>query len=144
MLEEFKKFAMRGNVMDMAIGVIIGTAFGKIISSLVNDILMPPIGRVMGNVDFSNLQISLTGKTYTSLAAAKAAGAPTINYGLFLNTVIDFLIVAFVLYLVIRFLNRMKKPEAPKAPDIKKCPECLSEIPIAAKRCKFCTSTVAA
>lgn len=144
MLEEFKKFAMRGNVMDMAIGVIIGTAFGKIISSLVNDILMPPIGRVMGNVDFSNLQISLTGKTYTSLAAAKAAGAPTINYGLFLNTVIDFLIVAFVLYVVIRFLNRMKKPEAPKAPDIKKCPECLSEIPIAAKRCKFCTSTVAA
>lgn len=144
MLEEFKKFAMRGNVMDMAIGVIIGTAFGKIISSLVNDVLMPPIGRIMGNVDFSNLQISLTGKTYPSLAAAKAAGAPTINYGLFLNTVIDFLIVAFVLFLVIRFLNRLKKPEAPKAPDTKICSECLSEIPIAAKRCKFCTSTVTA
>lgn len=142
MLEEFKKFAMRGNVMDMAIGVIIGTAFGKIISSFVNDILMPPIGRILGNVDFSNLQISLTDKTYPSLAAAKTAGAPTINYGLFLNTVIDFLIVAFVLFMVIRVLNRLKKPEAPKAPDIKPCPECLSEIPIAAKRCKFCTLTV--
>lgn len=140
MLEEFKKFALRGNVMDMAIGVIIGTAFGKIISSLVNDILMPPIGRIMGNVDFSSLQISLTGKTYPSLAAAKAAGAPTINYGLFLNTVIDFLIVAFVLFMVIRFFNRLKKSEAPKAPDSKTCPECQSEIPIAAKRCKFCTS----
>ena len=139
MLEEFKKFAMRGNVIDLAIGVIIGTAFGKIISSLVNDILMPPIGRVMGNMDFSSLQISLTGKTYPSVAAAKAAGAPTINYGLFINTLIDFLIVAFVLFLVIRFLNRLK-PEA--APDTKTCPECLSEIPIAAKRCKFCASTV--
>lgn len=142
MLEEFKKFAMRSNVIDLAIGVIIGTAIGKIITSLVNDILMPPIGRIMGNVDFSSLQISLTGKTYPSLAAAKAAGAPTINYGLFLNTIIDFLIVAFVLFMVIRFLNRLNKPEAPKAPDIKTCPECLAEIPIAAKRCRFCTSAL--
>lgn len=143
MLEEFKKFAMRGNVMDMAVGIIIGTAFGKIISSLVNDVLMPPIGRIMGNVDFSNLLISLTRDAYPSLAAAKAAGAPTINYGLFINTVIDFIIIAFVLFVVIRALNKAKKTEPAKPVEIKTCPECLSEIPIAAKRCKYCASVVA-
>jgi len=143
MLEEFKKFALRGNVVDMAVGIIIGTAFGKIISSLVSDVLMPPIGRVMGNVDFSNLLVSLTSETYPSLAAAKAAGAPTVNYGLFINTVIDFIIVAFVLFMVIHTMNKAKKAEPAKAADTRACPECLSDIPIAAKRCKYCTSAVA-
>lgn len=142
MLEEFKKFAMRGSVVDMAVGIIIGTAFGKIISSLVTDVLMPPIGRIMGNVDFSNLLISLTRDTYPSLAAAKAAGAPTVNYGLFINTVIDFVIIAFVLFMIIHAMNKSKKTEAAKAPDTKACPECLSEIPNAAKRCKYCASPV--
>lgn len=142
MLEEFKKFALRGNVVDMAVGIIIGTAFGKIISSLVTDVLMPPIGRVMGNVDFSNLLISLTGDAYPSLAAAKAAGAPTVNYGLFINTVIDFIIVAFVLFMVIQAMNKAKKAEPAKAPDTRACPECLSDIPIAARRCKYCASAV--
>jgi large conductance mechanosensitive channel len=143
MLNEFKKFAMRGNVVDMAVGIIIGTAFGKIISSLVTDVLMPPIGRLMGNVDFSNLLISLTGEAYPSLAAAKAAGAPTINYGLFINTVIDFIIIAFVLFLIINAINKSKKTEPAKASDTKACPECLSDIPLAAKRCKYCASVVA-
>lgn len=142
MFKEFKQFAMRGNVMDMAVGVIIGTAFGKIISSLVNDVLMPPIGRIMGNVDFSNLLISLTGNSYPSLAAAKAAGAPTVNYGLFINNVIDFIIVAFVLFVIIRILDKAKKAEPAKAPETKTCPECLSEIPGAARRCKYCTTTL--
>ena len=142
MLDEFKKFAMRGNVVDMAVGIIIGTAFGKIISSLVNDVLMPPIGRVMGNVDFTNLLISLSGETYPSLAAAKAAGAPTVNYGLFINTVIDFIIIAFVLFMVINAMNKAKKAEPGKAPETRPCPECQSDIPIAAKRCKYCTSVV--
>ncbi len=143
MLEEFKKFALRGNVVDMAVGIIIGTAFGKIISSLVTDVLMPPIGRVMGNVDFSNLLVSLTGDAYPSLAAAKAAGAPTVNYGLFINTVIDFIIVAFVLFLVIHAMNKAKKAEPAKEADTRACPECLSDIPIAARRCKYCASAVA-
>jgi len=143
MLEEFKKFAMRGNVVDMAVGIIIGTAFGKIISSMVSDVLMPPIGRLMGNVDFSNLFLSLTGASYPSLAAAKAAGAPTVNYGLFINTVIDFVIIAFVLFMVINAMNKAKKAEPGKAPDTKACPECLSDIPVAAKRCKYCASVVA-
>ena len=143
MLEEFKKFAMRGNVVDMAVGIIIGTAFGKIISSLVNDVLMPPIGRIMGNVDFSNLLISLSGNTYPNLAAAKAAGAPTINYGLFINTVIDFILIAFVLFVVIRALNKARMTEPAKPLESKACPECLSDIPIAAKRCKSCASVVA-
>jgi large conductance mechanosensitive channel len=143
MFDEFKKFALRGNVVDMAVGIIIGTAFGKIISSLVTDVLMPPIGRVMGNVDFSNLLISLTGDAYPSLAAAKAAGAPTVNYGLFINTVIDFAIVAFVLFMVIHAMNKAKKAEPAKAPDTRACPECLSDIPIAARRCKYCASAVA-
>ena len=142
MLEDFKKFAMRGNVVDMAIGIVIGAAFGKIVSSLVGDMLMPPIGLAMGGVDFSGLFINLGGGTFPTLAAAKAAGAPTLNYGLFINTLIDFTIVAFALFMVIKAMARLKKTEdAPaKQPDTKKCPECVSEIPLAAKRCMYCTS----
>jgi large conductance mechanosensitive channel len=142
MLEEFKKFAMRGNVVDMAVGIVIGAAFGKIISSLVTDMLMPPIGLAMGGIDFSGLFIALGGGDFPTLAAAKAAGAPTLNYGLFINSVIDFTIIAFALFMVIRAMNKMKKPEEAKAPSTKSCPECLSEIPLAAKRCKFCTASI--
>ena len=116
MLKEFKEFAMKGNMVDMAVGIIIGAAFGKIISSLVSDVLMPPIGKMLGGVDFSNLFINLSEGTYPSVAAAKAAGAATINYGVFLNAVVDFLIVAFVLFLIVKGMNRMKKAEAPAAP----------------------------
>jgi large conductance mechanosensitive channel len=142
MLKEFKEFAMRGNVLDMAIGIIIGAAFGKIITSFVNDMLMPPIGLVLGKVDFSNLFVNLSGKTYDTLAAAKAASAPTINYGLFLNTVIDFVIVAFAIFLLVRQVNRLqRKPEAPPAaPTTKDCPYCLSSIALKATRCPHCTS----
>ena len=143
MLKEFKEFAMKGNVLDMAIGVIIGAAFGKIVSSLVGDVLMPPIGKIMGNLDFSNLFIALNGEVYPSLAAAKAAGAPTINYGLFLNTVIDFVIVAFVIFLLVRQINRLKK-EAPAAPTTKACPYCLTQVPLQATRCSACTSEIKA
>lgn len=117
MLKEFKEFAMRGNVIDLAIGVIIGAAFGKIVSSLVSDVIMPPIGLLLGRLDFSNLFVDLSGKGYPSLAAAKAAGAPTLNYGLFINTTIDFTIVAFAIFLLVRQINRLfpKKAEAPKA-----------------------------
>lgn len=146
MLEDFKKFVMRGNVLDMAVGIIIGAAFGKIVSSFVNDILMPPIGLAAGGVDFSNLFINLSGGEYESLAAAKEAGAATINYGLFVNFVLDFLIVAFAIFMVIRIVERMrrKEEEAPEEPTNKKCGECLSEIPIEARRCAFCTSPVTA
>ena len=144
MLQEFKKFSMRGNVLDMAIGVIIGAAFGKIITSFVNDILMPPIGLLLGRVDFSNLFLNLSGKPYGSLEEAQAAGAATINYGVFLNTVLDFIIVAFVIFLLIRQVNRLKRePEAPPAePTTKECPYCLSTIPIKATRCPHCTSEI--
>ena len=142
MLKEFKAFAMRGNVLDMAIGVIIGGAFGKIVTSLVNDIIMPPIGLVLGKVDFSNLYLNLSGVQYASLAEAKAAGAATINYGLFLNTVLDFVIVAFALFLVIRQVNRLTARPVPAvaAPATKECPFCCSTIPIKATRCPHCTS----
>jgi large conductance mechanosensitive channel len=142
MLKEFKEFIMRGNVLDMAIGIVIGGAFGKIVTSLVNDILMPPIGVLLGNVDFANLFINLSGKPYALLADAKAAGAATINYGLFLNTIIDFVIVAFVIFLLIRAVNRMRREQeaAPAAPTTKECPYCLSSIPIKATRCANCTS----
>ena len=143
MLKEFKEFALRGNVIDLAVGVIIGGAFGKIITSLVNDIIMPPIGMLLGRVNFTDLFIDLSGKGYATLAAAKDAGAATLNYGLFLNTVLDFLIVAFVVFLVIRQMNRMKKPApltAPAAPTTKPCPRCISEIPLKATRCPYCTS----
>ncbi|MGQ9627659.1 MAG: large conductance mechanosensitive channel protein MscL [Anaerolineae bacterium] len=142
MLKEFKEFAMRGSVLDMAIGIIIGVAFGKVVTSLVNDVLMPPIGLLLGKVDFSNLFVNLTGTPYASLAEAQAAGAATINYGVFINTVIDFLIVAFVLFMLVRQVNRiMRKPEAPPAaPTTKECPYCLSIIPLKATRCPHCTS----
>jgi large conductance mechanosensitive channel len=142
MLDEFKKFAMRGNVVDMAVGIVIGAAFGKVISSFVSDMLMPPIGLAMGGMDFSGLFVNLGGSDFPTLAAAKAAGAPTLNYGLFINTLIDFIIIAFALFMVIRAMNRMKKPEEVKAPSITSCPECLSNIPVAAKRCMYCTSAL--
>ena len=145
MLEEFKKFAMRGNVVDMAVGIIIGAAFGKIVSSLVKDVIMPPIGKLMGNVDFGGLFVNLGDVPYATLAVAQEAGAPTINYGTFINTVLDFLIVAFAIFMVIKGMNSLKKAEeeAPAEATTKDCPECLSEIPIAAKRCKYCTAAVA-
>src|SRR5574341_646563 len=136
MLKEFKEFAMRGNVLDMAIGIIIGAAFGKIVTSAVSDIVMPPIGLLLGKADFSSLFINLSGTPYATVAQAKAAGAATINYGVFLNTVIDFLIVAFVVFLLVRQVNRMKRePEAaPAAPTTKECSYCLSSISIKAIR----------
>jgi len=143
MLKEFKAFVMRGNVLDLAVAVIIGGAFGKIISSLVNDVLMPPIGLLLGKVDFSNLFINMSAEKHASLAAAKAAGAPTLNYGLFLNTVIDFVIVAFVIFLVIRAFSRMKRQEE-AAPTTKDCPYCLTAVPIKATRCAHCTSELKA
>lgn len=143
MLKEFKEFAMRGNVLDMAVGIIIGAAFGRIITSLVNDIIMPPIGVVLGKVDFSNLFLSLSGQQYANLAAAKAAGAATVNYGVFINTVIDFLIVAFVIFLLVRQINRWSKPAPAAAPTTKECPYCASSIPIKATRCPNCTSQLA-
>jgi len=143
MWKEFKEFAMRGNVLDLAIGVIIGGAFGKIVTSLVNDILMPPFGLLLGKVDFTNLFISLSGKPYASLAEAQAAGAATINYGVFINNIIDFLIVAFVIFLVVRAMNRfLRKPAAPAEPTTRECPYCLSQIPLKASRCPHCTSEV--
>ena len=142
MLKEFKEFAMRGNVLDMAIGIIIGAAFGKIITSLVGDILMPPLGLILGKVDFSSLFLNISGKTFATLAEAKAAGAPTINYGLFLNTVIDFIIVAFAIFLLVRQINRWSKPAPATAPTTKDCPFCCSAIPIKATRCPNCTSEV--
>ena len=140
MLKEFKEFVMRGNVLDLAVAVIIGGAFGKIITSFVNDVLMPPIGLLLGGVDFANLFIPLDGQTYESLEAAQAAGATTINYGVFINTVIDFLIVALVIFLVVRVANRMKKPEPVAAPTTKECPHCFTTIPLKATRCPNCTS----
>lgn len=132
-------------MVDLAVGIIIGAAFGKIITSLVNDIIMPPIGLLLGKVDFSNLFINLSDKDYSTLAEAKAAGAATINYGLFLNTVIDFIIVAFVIFLVIRQINRLKRQqEAPAAPDTKECPYCFTVIPVKATRCPHCTAEILA
>ena len=143
MLDEFKKFVMRGNVLDLAVAVIIGAAFGAIVVSFVNDILMPPIGLLLGGVDFSNLFFSLDGQSYPSLAAAQEAGAPTINYGVFINTVINFLIIAFAIFLIVRLASRMQKEEAPGEPTTKECPHCISTIPIGATRCPNCTSQLA-
>ena len=141
MLREFKEFALRGNVVDMAIGLIIGAAFGKIITSFVNDILMPPIGLLLGNVDFSNLFVNLSGQPYATLAEAQAAGAATINYGLLINTVLDFIIVAFVVFLFVRQVNRMRREEeALPAEPTKECLHCLSTVPLKATRCPHCTS----
>jgi large conductance mechanosensitive channel len=145
MLKEFKEFAMRGNVLDMAVGIILGVAFGKIVSSFVTDLLMPPIGFFLVGVDFASLFVNLSGTPYPTLAAAKAAGAPTLNYGVFLNTVLDFLIVAFVIFLLIRQVNRMKRqPEGPPASPTKACAYCLSTIPLQATRCPHCTSELRA
>ena len=144
MLKEFKEFAMKGNVVDMAIGIIIGAAFGKIVSSLVEDVLMPPIGKLMGNLDFSNLFFALNGQVYDSLKAAKDAGAPTINYGLFLNTVIDFLIMAFVIFMLVKQINRLKRSEPAALPSTRECPYCLTPIALKATRCPSCTSEVKA
>ncbi len=141
MFKEFKEFAMRGSVLDLAVGVIIGAAFGKVVSSLVDDVLMPPLGRVIGRVDFSNLFINLSETHYDTLAAAKAAGAPTLNYGNFLNTIINFLIVAFAIFLLVRAVNKwLPKPPAPVT--TKDCPQCAMPIPVVAKKCGHCTSAV--
>jgi len=136
MLKEFKEFAMRGNVVDMAVGIIIGGAFGKIVSSLVNDVLMPPIGALMGHVDFSNLTVTLREKSAESAAVS-------LRYGLFINTILDFIIVAFAIFIVIKQMNRLKKKEAaPAEPTTKQCPKCISTIPIKATRCPQCTSEI--
>ena len=140
MLKEFKAFAMQGNVMDMAIGIIIGAAFGRIVSSLVADVLMPPLGLLIGKVDFSNLFINLSGQSFASLSDAKAAGAPVMSYGLFINTVIDFIILAFIIFLLVKQLNRLKTQPPPPAPNTKECPHCLSNISLKASRCAFCTA----
>ena len=140
-IKEFKQFAMRGNVMDLAVGVIIGGAFGKIVTSLVNDIVMPPFGLISGKVNFSNLYINLSGQHYASLDAAKAAGAPTINYGLFLNNVVDFLIIAFVIFLMVRQVNKLHPKETPQT-QTKECPFCFSQVHQKATRCPHCTSEI--
>jgi large conductance mechanosensitive channel len=141
MWKEFKEFAMRGNVIDLAVGIIIGGAFGAIINSLVKDIIMPPIGLLLGKVDFASLYINLTGTAYPTLAAAQEAGAATINYGLFINTLINFILVALALFFVIKGMNAMRKPApAPAAPDTKECPYCLTKVPKKATRCPACTS----
>jgi len=141
MLKDFREFVMRGNVMDLAVGVIIGGAFGKIVSSLVSDIIMPPIGLLLNGVDFSNLFVSLTGQDYSTLAEAQAAGAPTLNYGSFINNLIDFLIIALVIFLIIRAVNRLQRPAPAAAPAATKdCPYCFTAIPVKAARCPNCTS----
>jgi large conductance mechanosensitive channel len=144
MFKEFKEFAMKGNVLDMAVGIIIGAAFGKIITSFVSDILMPPLGLLLGKMDFSNLFINLSGQDYASIAAAKEAGAATLNYGIFINTVIDFLIVAFAIFLLIRQVNKLKRQPPAAPPNTKDCPFCASAIPIPANRCPHCTSQLTA
>ena len=142
MLKEFKEFAVRGNVMDMAVGIIIGAAFGKIVTSFVSDILMPPIGRLIGKMDFTNMFINLSGGDYATLAEAKKAGAATINYGIFLNAAIDFIIVTFAVFLIVRQVNKMRREPPPALPTDKECTYCFSMIPIKAVRCPQCTSEI--
>lgn len=146
MFKEFKEFIMRGNVVDMAVGIIIGASFGTIVKSLVDDIIMPPIGLLLGKVDFSNLFLVIQeGKTpgaYETLAAAKTAGAVTINYGLFINTIISFIIVAYAVFVLIRAVNKLKRETPPPPPDTKECPYCLSAIPLRAIRCAHCTADI--
>ena len=145
MLSEFKAFIMRGNVVDLAVGIVIGAAFTTVVNSFVNDLLMPPIGLLLGKVDFANLFVSLTGRPYPSVAAAKAAGAPTLNYGMFINNVINFMIVGFVVFLVVKQVNRMQgPPPPPTAATTRPCPQCAMEIPKAARRCPHCTSDLSA
>ena len=146
MLKEFKEFAVKGNVLDMAVGIILGVAFGKIVASLVEDIIMPPVGLLLGRVEFSNLFFSLTGKHFDTLAAARASGAPTINFGLFLNNIFNFFIVALAIFLLVRQVNRFRRQqELPvSAPTTCECPYCLSSIPLRATRCAYCTADVGA
>jgi large conductance mechanosensitive channel len=145
MLRDFRAFLMRGNIIDLAVAVVIGAAFGAIVTSFVNDLLMPPIGLVLGRINFADLFISLSGTAYPTLAAAKAAGAPTINYGAFVNTLINFVIVALAVFLLLREVNRLttRAAPAPPAPTTKECPHCASMIPIKATRCPQCTSQLA-
>lgn len=146
MFKEFKEFAFKGNMIDLAVGVIIGGAFGKVITSIVNDLIMPLIGLLMGRINFKNMFIALDGQTYATLDDAIRAKAPVFNYGLFLSNMLDFLIVAFTIFFVLKQLARFRKKEAPKDPEpvtTKECPKCLSEVPIKATRCKFCTSELA-
>ncbi len=142
MLKEFREFAARGNVVDMTVGVILGAAFGKVVSSLVTDVVMPPLGLLIGKVDFSNLFLDLSRQGHKTLAEAKAAGAATINYGVFLNTVLDFLIVGFAVFLLVKQVNRLNRKQAPQAPNTRDCPYCLSSVPLKAVRCAHCTSTL--
>jgi len=144
MLKEFKEFAMRGNVLDMAVGIIIGAAFGKIVTSFVDDVMMPPLGRIVGPVDFSSRFISLSTAHYDTIELAKKAGVATVNYGIFINNIINFLIVAFAVFLLVRTVNRWTtKPAPPAAPTTKDCPQCAMSIPIQAKRCGHCTAQLA-
>ena len=144
MFKGFREFMMRGNVLDLAVAVIIGAAFGKIVTSLVSDIIMPPFGLILGKVDFSNLFLNISGKSYASLPEAKAAGAATINYGIFLNNVVDFVIVAFAIFILVRMVNRWNKPVPAPAVPVKECPYCVSKIPEKATRCPNCTSELSA
>jgi large conductance mechanosensitive channel len=140
MFKDFREFVMRGNVMDMAVGVIIGAAFGKIVASLVNDVLMPPIGKLLGGVDFSGLFVSLSAQHFDTLKAAKEAGAATLNYGMFLQALIDFLIIAFVIFLMVKGVNKLKRAPAPAPPKTKECPFCCTAVALKATRCPACTS----
>ena len=142
MFKEFKEFALKGNVIDMGVGIIIGAAFGKIVSSFVTDLLTPPLGLLLGRMDFTNLFVTLSTGSFKTLAEAKAAGASTLNYGLFLNSLLDFVFVAFALFFLIRWMNRLRPAPPPPvdAPPMKACPECLSQIPAAARRCPQCTT----
>jgi len=142
LLKEFKEFALKGSVLDLAVGVVIGAAFGKIVTSFVDDILMPPLSVIVGNHDFSNQFVSLNGAHYDTIAQAKAAGAATLNYGLFLNNLISFLIIAFAIFMIVKRINAMRRQPAAEAPNTRECPECLSSIPLKAKRCKFCTAQI--
>jgi large conductance mechanosensitive channel len=145
MLSEFKAFVMRGNVVDLAIAVVLGAAFGAIVTSFVNDLLMPPLGLLLGRVSFADLFVSLDGRSYPTLAAARAAGAPTLNYGAFINTIVNFLIIAFVVFLLVRQVNRLTREPAPAAvPTTKECPYCASVIALKATRCPHCTSELRA
>lgn len=142
LFKEFKQFVMKGNVIDMAVGIIIGMAFGKIVSSLVQDIIMPPIGLLLGKVDFSNLFINLSGGSYSTLAAAKQVGAATLNYGVFINTILDFLVVAFAVFMLVKWANRLQLNKEETPVETKDCPYCMSSIPLKATRCPNCTSQI--
>ena len=142
MLKEFKEFALKGSVLDLAVGVVIGAAFGTVVKSFTDDILMPPVGLLMGHQDFGNHFFALDGKHYDSLAQAKAAGAATMNYGIFVNDVITFLIVAFAVFLLVRWFNNLRRKPEEQPPSVRDCPQCLSQIPVKATRCKFCAQAV--